>query len=57
MCITHRNFNIRVPQNSLKHKNISAVHHEVRRKGVAQNMRHLPSRCLDTSALHGLSKG
>lgn len=35
VCITHRHLNICVPQYPLKHKNITPVHHEMRREGVA----------------------
>jgi len=52
MGIPHSHVQRRVPKNLLQRQNIPAIHHEVRREGVAQNVGALATRQLDIAAPH-----
>lgn len=54
--IAHRHRQVRVPEGALKHKDVAAIHHEVRCKGVTQNVCELSFLQLNARALNAISK-
>ena len=57
MRIPHRHGQVRVAEASLQHVDVSAVHHEVRSKGMAQDVRELTVLKRDARSLDGVAEG
>lgn len=57
MCVNHCHFNIGMAQNIAQYQYVSAVHHKVTGECMAQHMRALAFRQVDTRSFYCTLKG